>query len=201
MKLALFICLIWMTSLSGLAHASANSAPAPKLTVENEETGPISIELANKVYENCLFHIPSRFTPEAREYYCACNAAALRGNFKMDEYRDLQRQSNRKPGNKTFDKYIHTAVAPCLDMPVEQIEYLACLLDMSNDVRVGYIPGFCGCVAKKMKTHAKALGEAEIMERLASDPNYKDPVDALWNNMTYLRTKYSSRNECLLEGK
>ncbi len=199
-RLALFICLILMIALPGLSFA--NSAAAPKLKVDNEETGPISIELANQVYENCLFHIPSRFTPDAREYYCSCNAAALRGNFKMDEYRTLQRQSNRKPGNKTFDKYIHTAVAPCLDMPVEQIEYLACLLDMSNDVRVGYIPGFCGCVSSKMKTHVKKLGEAEIMEKLASDlTSFKDPVDALWNNTAYLRTKYSSRNECLMEGK
>ncbi|PZP54546.1 MAG: hypothetical protein DI586_09590 [Micavibrio aeruginosavorus] len=202
MKLALFICLMFLAALPGLAFASSNAPPAPKLKVENEENGPISIELANQVYENCVFHIPSRFTPEAREYYCACNSASLRGNFKMNEYRELQRQSNRKPGNKSFDKYIKTSVAPCLDMPVEQIEYLACLLDTSNDVRVGYVPGFCGCVSKKMKTHAKAMAEVEIMEKLSSDPNaFKDPVDALWNNTLYLRTKYNSRDECLLEGK
>ena len=197
---ALVICLILIT-LSGAAFATS-STPAPRLKLENEEDGPIPSKTINDVYESCLYHIPARFTPEAREYYCACNSASLQGNFRLSEYRELQRQSNRKPGNKTFDKYIKSSVAPCLDRPVEQIEYLACLLDMSNDVRVGYIPGFCGCVSKKMRKHAEALGEAEIMAKLAQDPSaFKDPVDALWNNPKYLSTKYSSRDDCMLEGK
>lgn len=202
MKVALLICMMLVT-LPGVAFASSNTSPAPKLAVENEsnDNGPISAKLAKEVYENCLFHIPSRFTPEAREYYCTCNAAGLRGNLKMPEYRELQRQSNRKPGNKTFEKYIHTSVAPCLDMPVFQIEYLACVLDTSNDVRIGYVPGFCSCVAKKMRTHAKAFAEPEMMTTLASDPlSFKDPVDALWDNQTYVLKKYASRSECLKEG-
>ena len=196
MKYAILI--LWLLFVMPAFAASQN---APALKVQNEETGPISNETTNDVYQNCLFHIPSRFTPEAREYYCACNSASLQGNFRMNEFRDLQRASNRKPGNKTFEKYVHTAVAPCLDMPVRQIEYLYCLLDTENDPRIGHPMGYCGCVAKKMRNHAKDLAESEIMSKLAEDPNaFQDPVDALWNNQIYLSTKYKSRDDCVGEG-
>ena len=203
MKFGLLICLM-LVAFCGAAFASSNTSPAPKLTVpsEREDIGPISAKLANEIYESCLYHIPSRFTPEAREYYCTCNAASLQGNFTMPEYRELQKQSNRKPGNKTFEKYIHTSVAPCLvDKPIFQIEYLACLLDTSNDVRIGYVPGFCSCVGKKMRDHARTFAEPEIMTKLAGQTTaFKDPVEALWNNKTYLLKKYDSRNECIAEG-
>ena len=198
MKLVIFI-LCMMIATPGFA--TSQKSVTPKLKVANEESGPIPSNIINDIYENCLFHIPQRFTPEAREYYCTCNSASLQGNFRMNEYNDLKKISNRKPGNKLFEKYINLAVAPCLDVPVKQIEYLACILDTSNDIRIGYPLSYCSCVSDKMKAHAKALGEAEIMTKLAQNPGaYKEPLDALWNSQNYLSAKYKSRDDCILEG-
>lgn len=194
------LLIFMMLALPAIAFAASKKA-APGLKAESEVNGAISNKVINDVYESCKYHIPARFTPEAREYYCSCNAANLQGNFRIDEYNELQKAANRKPGNKTFEKYIHTSVAPCLDMPVQQIEYLYCLLDTSDDIRIGNVPGYCQCVSKKMRKHAEKFAEVELMTKLAEDPNtFKDPVDALWNNQTYLSTKFKSRDDCIIEG-
>lgn len=116
----------------------------------------------------------------------------------MKDFKTLQTEAGRKPGNKTFEKYITTAVAPCLDMPVEQIEYLECLLDTTVDIRVRYIPPYCQCVARKARQHAEQFADAEIITRLIQYPSgFKDPVNALWDNPRYIGAKSQARNDCI----
>ena len=177
----------------------ANSQPAPQLKVESDENGPIPNKVANDYYESCLYHIPSRFTPQAREHYCACHSAAVQGNFLMKDFTALQRQANRKVGNPVFDKYVLNTVVPCLDTPVRQIEYLACLVDYSVDIRVRHVPTYCNCVALKMQKHAVQFADVEIMTQYGRySSNYKDPVQALWNNPKYIQAKTSARRDCII---
>ncbi len=194
----LFLMVLLFSNLSFASAQKAQSA-APKLQAADAgDNDTIPSKLINDMYDNCKFKIPERFTPKAREYYCACNAAAVQGNFLMKEFKELQRPSARVPSNKTYEKYITTAVAPCLDMPVEQIEYLECLLDTTIDIRVRHIPPYCKCVAQKARKHAEQHADAEIMTRLIQYPTgFSDPVNALWDNARYIGAKVQAQNSCM----
>lgn len=200
----LFIAVLLLSTLAFASGAPASAqqsqSAAPKLqALDAGDNDPIPSKIINDMFASCKYNIPERFTPKAREHYCACNAAAVQGNFVMKEYKELQTASGRKPTNKLYEKYITTAVAPCLDVPVEQIEYLDCVLDTMIDIRVRSIPPYCKCVALKAKAHVVQFGDAEIMTRLIQYPKgFKDPVNALWDNSKYLRAKVQAKNDCIV---
>ncbi len=174
-------------------------APAPELKGPTEENGPVSNDTINTYYKDCRYNIPERFTPKAREYYCACNAAATQGNFLMKEFTELQKPETRKAQNKLFEKYVTKAVAPCVDQPVRQVEYLECLMDSSLDLRIGYVPGYCNCVSKKISEHAAKYADVEILTALYRYPdNQTDPVDALWKDSKFISTKSKAYDECII---
>lgn len=194
MKVFLFIALTFFLAGPALAQSQLRKDISGSV---------IPDKVINDMYESCKYHIPKRFTPDAREYYCACMSAAVKANLNFAEFNNLQQRSARNAANKTFEKYVTKAVKPCIDMPVEQIEYLACIVDNSTDRRVSYIPGYCRCVSQKLKAHAIKLGDAEIMSEIAGSPGdysngFIEPVDALWANQTYIRAGSKARDECIL---
>lgn len=160
--------------------------------------GTVSKETANFLSDRCLSKIPNRFTSEALQYYCACTAAATIGTMKMSELYELQDSRNWKVGNKPFEKYVTEVVTPCLDVPVEDMEYESCILYRGNDWRVNNFPQYCKCVSKAVRGHVKEWGTSEIMMEWGKPGVvYDTPLDALWENSTYNQYKNQFRTQCV----
>ena len=97
----------------------------PNTPLNDTPRDVIPNDIATKIYDQCLSKVPPRFTPDGHQYFCTCTAAAIQGNLRLSELREIQNKRNWKLGNKAFEKYIHTSVIPCLDMPVNDIAYLS----------------------------------------------------------------------------
>lgn len=160
--------------------------------------GSVSRETANALRERCLSRVPNRFTADGLQYYCTCSSAATMGNITFKELRDLQDKRNWVAGNKSFEKYIDTVVTPCMDMPIEDIEYESCVLRRNNDWRVKNVPQYCQCVSGAVRAHVKEFGTAEIITEWGKPGKvYDTPLDALWNSNPYNQYKDKFRTDCL----
>lgn len=167
--------------------------------LEGNPKGAIPDAVIRKIDDRCLSKVPERFTPDAHHTYCACASAATQGTVRLGELAELQKKENRVIGNKIFEGYVQNVVAPCMEMPVEEIEYLYCVLYKSNDLRISFIPTYCQCVGRKMSEHVKKLGSANILLELANTTRAKgDPVQALWKSENYQRVLEESRDSCAL---
>jgi len=183
------------------ARASAPSNLMPVLPSEDLVESPdnkISNDIANKIYDRCLSKVPPRFTPDAHQYYCGCASTATQATIKMKELRELQSQKNWKLGNKTFEKYIHNVVAQCIDMPVEDMEYMNCILYRGTDWRIDRIPQYCKCVSNGARKYVKDFGEADLMiEWGDTKRTYESPLDALWYSRGYNNKKREVSENCI----
>lgn len=187
-------------SLTNLPFTPTNLVPmVEEKDLQGNPRGAIPDEVIKKIDDRCLAKVPERFTPDAHHTYCACTSAATQGTVRLGELAEMQKKENRVIGNKTFENYVQNVVAPCMEMPVEEIEYLYCVLYKSNDLRISYIPTYCKCVGKKMRDHVKKLASANILLELANTTRMKsDPIQALWKSEDYQRALENSRDSCAL---
>ncbi|HNQ92303.1 MAG TPA: hypothetical protein PKI93_05160 [Alphaproteobacteria bacterium] len=170
----------------------------PKSDLTDTPEDKIPNEIGDKLYDRCLSKVPPHFTPDAHYNYCACTSAATVATMKMSELRGIQSQKSWKLGNKAFEKYVGEVVAPCLDMPVEDMEFMSCILYRGNDWRINRIPQYCKCVSVGVREHVKKFGESELMiEWGTPNKNYDSPLEALWNSPEYNRNKNDVRERCI----
>ncbi|HRK97409.1 MAG: hypothetical protein KDJ26_03835 [Alphaproteobacteria bacterium] len=178
---------------------TSNILPILKNEVlKSTPNGTISNEIIEKIYDQCLSKVPPHFTPDAHQYYCSCTAAGTSAAIKTDELKELQSKKNWKLGNKTFEKYVHEVVMPCIDIPIDDMEYMSCILNRSHDWRVDRIPQYCKCISHAAKNHVIEMGETEMMVEWGNPlKNYMSPLDALWYSDTYNRYKRQYSEQCL----
>lgn len=210
----LFISFLLLSVLLSLGHASyakpiydpnaaryidTNIDPIlPGVDLTDTVKDVIPNDVATKIYDRCLSKMPPRFTPDGLQYYCACTSAAVQGNLRMSELRTLQNKANWKLGNQAFEKYIHTSVIPCLDMPVNDMEYMACILYRGMDIRVSRVPLYCQCVSTAMSNHFQQFGEIEMMTEWGNSiKRYDTPLAALWESESYNENKDFINEQCL----
>ncbi|MDY0028756.1 MAG: hypothetical protein RBR86_02310 [Pseudobdellovibrionaceae bacterium] len=151
-----------------------------------------------KIYDQCKSKVPSKFTTDSLEYYCSCSAAATSAAMSMSELQELQKRENWKLGNAAFEKYVHEVVMQCIDVPIDDMEYMSCIMNRGNDWRVERIPLYCKCLSKSLKEYALKNGEAEMMlEWGTPGKRYASPIDALYNSTTYQYNKNEFSNNCI----
>jgi hypothetical protein len=151
-----------------------------------EASYPIPVATMSKVYDRCLSRPPKRFTPDAHDSYCTCAAAALHGSLTLGELTELQKEKNRRIGNPAYEKFVTLVVSPCMVEPIEEIEYLYCMVDKANDIRIRHFPTYCSCVGKEMRKHLQDSGDVEAMLELGnkSGKRERDPTDAFLSGFT-----------------
>lgn len=188
------ISLLIAASPHAPAFSQETNAPA-SLPAQNV---PVSAEDAKIYLEGCLAKIPRRFTPQAHETYCTCTAAALRGTITAAEYAQIRAPKNQKPGNLAFEKYVTNVIMPCMEYPVQDIVYLECVLNRSNDPRISNIPSFCQCMANQASDYVKKFGNIDAMLLLGNKfDRIKDPAQAMINSGGFANQKQKALSECL----
>jgi hypothetical protein len=196
-KLLTALCLFLIVSAG--AMASGTKTPAPILETPKAEK-PLSMAQLKTYVDDCNYHIPPRFTPDAREYYCACTMKKLdEHGFTQSHLNRLKDSKSWVASNKLFESFASNVMAPCLDVPTKQIEYLSCLLDSANDYRIGKVQPYCNCVSKKMVSYVKKNAAPDILVSLGrTNTLYRDPIEAMWNNINYIKRADRTRDECVL---
>ncbi len=159
----------------------------------------LSRDIGKKLYDRCLSEMPMRFTPDAHRYYCTCSSAATIGNLTRGELNELQDAKNRILGNKTFEKYTKEVIVPCMDMPLDQIEYLSCATNQSNNPRIMSIPSYCKCLSTSIGVHVKKYGVFDMLTTWKDGKSkmFDDPIGALWESPDFQKARELSRRSCV----
>lgn len=180
-------------------YLTSNILPILKDEVLVDSPGnKIPDETVEKIYDQCKSRMPSKFTPDSLEYYCSCSAAATSASMSMSELKELQKRENWKLGNAAFEKYVHNVVMECIDVPVDDMEYMSCILNRGNDWRVERIPLYCKCLSSSLKNYALKNAEAEMMLEWGSPgKRYSSPLEALFNSSTYNYNKNEFSKNCI----
>ena len=169
------------------------------LTIDDSLNAPISADIGNKIYDRCMSKVPQKFTPNAHNYYCTCSAAATVGNLTRSELKTMQNRKNWVAGNKTFEKYVSDVISPCMDVPVDEIEYLSCALNTRNDARINDIPNYCKCVKAGIGLHFRDHGIEDIILGWKNGANRgaEDPVTTLWDSYAFQNERSRAREACV----
>jgi hypothetical protein len=160
---------------------------------------PIQIDAIKKISDRCRSRVPARFPPEALDDYCACAAAATQGTVTVGELRELQKETNRKLGNATFEKYVKNVMKPCMEIPIEDVEYMMCITSRDVDWRIKYPVPFCKCTSRGIRDHFQKFGLEEMMISWGT-PNQigdEDPTTTLWDNPTFLKNRVIEKKQCV----
>lgn len=157
----------------------------------------VSAAMASALFKQCRSFYPRRFTPNALDSYCKCSVTATQATISAKEYTELQSSKNRVAGNKTFQKYVTSVIAPCMITPTVDIEYLSCVLDRYADNRIASFPQYCQCVAREARNHVEYNGDVDILISMGSNPKIQDPFEALWINSKYMSVVRQARTSCL----
>lgn len=201
MKFGLLIfCLMCLYPAISIAADTITQKSAANLTAPPATNTPITNAQLQKYFDDCVYKIPPRFTPDAREYYCGCTMTNIKAQkFTQSDLDTLKNKKNWIAANPTFERFASKVMAPCLDQPVKQIEYLSCLLSSETDYNMHSPPQFCSCYSTKMKKHASKFAAPEMLLQLGSKNNfYRDPLDALWANRDYVRATLTAREDCII---
>ena len=185
--------------MNAAKNIASNIMPVlPDETFTAAPGNTIPPETMEKIYDTCTSKMPRHFTPESLRYYCACSAAATSANISMSELIEMQDRRNWKLGNKTFEKYVHEVMAQCIDVPVDDKEYMACVTNRSTDWRVERVPLYCKCVSKGMKNYASKFGEIDMMMEWGNTSKwYLSPLEALYYNNNYVSKKNEYAKNCI----
>ena len=159
----------------------------------------IQLDAIRKISERCKSRLPSRFTPSALNDYCACSAAATLGTVTVGELRELQKETSRKLGNPTFEKYVKNVMKPCMELPIEDMEYMLCITSRTTDWRIKYPVPFCKCASRNIQDHFVKFGLEEMMISWG-DPKKDDdadPTTTIWDNGTFLKARSIAKDQCV----
>lgn len=159
----------------------------------------IPLDALKKISDRCKSRFPGRFSPQALNDYCFCAAAATQGTITIGELRELQKETTRKLGNPTFEKYVKNVMKPCMETPIEDIEYGMCISSRSNDWRIKYPLPYCKCSSQGVANHFRKFGLEEMMISWGT-PNQsgdEDPTTTLWDNPTFLKARSIAKEECV----
>ncbi len=159
----------------------------------------IPLAAIKAINDRCMSRVPSRFTPSAHENYCTCSAAATQGTITVGELRDLQKETNRVLGNKTFEKYVTNVVKPCMEIPIQQIEYMFCISSTQNDWRIRLPIPYCKCVSRGVQKNFEKHGLENMMIGWGTGQKMgdQDPIDTLWENNVFLKSRSQIKDKCV----
>jgi hypothetical protein len=99
-------------------------------------------------------------------------------------------------GNKVFEKYVHNVVKPCMNEPIEDIEYMYCIMYRGNDWRIKLPIPYCKCSSRGVRKDFEAGGEANMMIAWGGAIKYQDPIDALWGSELFQASRTKNRDVC-----
>ncbi len=169
------------------------------LKIEDALDAPLSPDIGNKLYDRCMSKVPQRFTPNGHSYYCTCSAAATVGNLSRGEMKIMQNRKNWVAGNKTFEKYVRDVISPCMDVPIDETEYLYCALNTRNDPRINDIPNYCRCVKSGIGLHFRQHGVDDLIIgwRNGASRSAEDPVTTLWESDAFQDERDRIRESCV----
>ena len=128
---------------------------------------PITPAQGQVFYNSCVAQPNPRLLPGSQDAFCKCTTQRLVQNMTFEDA-----QAYVKQDRNAVNKYLITAYAPCMEIPVHDDVFLAC---QEQKVPTGQCQCLAGGIGKYTTNEAQRL----LGSVLSKYPNAFDPIAAI----------------------
>ncbi len=158
------------------------------LTVPAHAT-PVSKDVANTYYNNCMAQSDPRLSEESHKSLCACTAA------KMTEALSIEEMQAMKGNKEIQNKVLVEVYAPCMGGPVRDMVGAEC---RSNpQVSGAKATTVCECVGKLTGDWYELSGRTLMAEALKRDPSITDPTKGIQDSPQFQQETMKNLQSCM----
>ncbi|PZP54547.1 MAG: hypothetical protein DI586_09595 [Micavibrio aeruginosavorus] len=128
---------------------------------------PITPEQGQVFYKSCVSQPDPRMLPGSQDVFCRCTTQRLVQNMTFEDA-----QAYVKQDRAAVNKYLITAYAPCMEVPVHDDVMTAC---QKQNVSASQ----CSCLANGIGKYTAKEAQRLLGSVLAKYPNAFDPIAAI----------------------
>lgn len=128
---------------------------------------PISPAQGQAFYKSCTSNPDPRMLPGSQDAFCKCTTQNLMRNMSFEDA-----QAYVKQDRNAVNKYLITAYAPCMEIPVHDDVYVAC---QKQNVPAAQ----CQCLAAGIGKYTTSEAQRLLGSVLSKYPNAFDPIAAI----------------------
>lgn len=156
---------------------------------------PVSKDMANAYYQNCMAKQDPSFSQESQGFLCACTAAKMMDNLSIEDMQMMGRQD--QSGRDALNKMIINVYAPCMEHPAREYHYNQCISNPQTAQLSGNPQALCGCMADQIAAHLRTNAQDVFTGILARNPNITDPMQALYDDPEFQQFARSKLLGCV----
>lgn len=153
--------------------------------------GPITKEMGDQYYENCLKGASAEGTMSQRSQatFCKCTSEKMQDNMTTEDIQALAATGD-PAARAALNKVLEFVQAPCLQAPVHDMIAKKCQADIGK-------PQVCNCLSQKMGEYTEQQAVQLMGKILKQNPNIVDPMAAIVDSEDFQTTQKSIALSCL----
>lgn len=158
---------------------------------------PVSKEMANSYFVQCMASRDERMSDKTQEELCACTSAQMMSSMTVEEIRVMGENSSR--GRKMLNKMLVEVYGPCMSGPVQDLVIGGC----DTDPRIALADqtinrrALCSCMARRTGQWFASEGTSIMMRILREKPFTEDPITPIMESKVFKDASYESMLSCI----
>lgn len=157
---------------------------------------PVSKDMANSYYTNCVGKDAPGITQKSKEFMCACTAAKMMDNMSVEEIQAMSQQN--QAGRNATNKMLVDVYAPCIEFPAYDHYYNNCITDPKTKSMSSNPQRTCSCLADQIAGYLQSNGQTVFRDILMRNPNITDPMSALTQDNRFRQFAQSKLLSCVM---
>ena len=148
---------------------------------------PVSREMADTYYQNCVSKPDARMDPETQNIFCQCTKMFTQTYLSVEDMQAMA--GNDQKARLALNKMMNDVYAPCMEFPVRDLIFKSCLEKMS--------PEICRCLANNMGRYTAEKAQEFLGDILKKNPNIVDPMTPIMERPEFTRMEQQMVTECV----
>lgn len=157
---------------------------------------PVSKEMANNYYKNCLAKRDARMSDQTQRAFCACTSAEFMKNMSVEDIKEMYGDTSRS--RTMLNRMLMTVYVPCMDGPVADMVDMQCRNDKKAALLQlqGRRSDLCNCMGQRTGEWFKSSGRDIMAKVLADNPNTYDPLTPVLESKTFQNQAFQFLMQC-----
>ncbi len=157
---------------------------------------PISEQMANSYYDNCLGQQADGISQKSKEFMCACTAAKMMDNMQVEDIQAMSQQN--QAGRNATNKMLVDVYAPCIEYPAYDHYYNTCITNPETAKMTSNTKRTCSCLADQVAGYLQKNAQTVFKDILMRNPNIIDPMGALTSDSRFQQFAQSKLVGCVI---
>ncbi len=172
-----------------------DATQAEQIPIDPNGKTPVSKDIANQFFEDCVTKENAIFTGDSQEMFCACTSAKITEEMSMEEIRTMFEDTPE--GQDMRNLMLIRIYTPCMEFPIHDLVYKSCMGDKNLRSGLKKPRSTCECMGSEMAAFVVERAPASIIRELRLNPQNLDPMGSFLNGKSYNTQTLSVQQTCL----